>query len=216
MVWEEVVSLLCWQGSTEQSSPARQPFAARQSVSRAVSSHWGATSLSLPLLHHFLALFCSTMDSSPSLTACLSVCHCWYSSAASLHSAVCYLFLMLWLDSLSLSSLMPNIPLSLPPYPTSPPPICCLFICPQSTVLVWLWVPPPPRLQQTLFTLLLNKPKGKHDPQWHALASLQYILNKPQRKKRGNLRVGGGIKISRSVSRPCPLVQRTSESDSSD
>lgn len=155
MVWEEVVSLLCWQGSTEQSSPARQPFAARQSVSRAVSSHWGATSLSL------LALFCSTMDSSPSLTACLSVCHCWYSSAASLHSAVCYLFLMLWLDSLSLSSLMPNIPLSLPPYPTSPPPICCLFICPQSTVLVWLWVPPPPAAAADLIYTLAKQAQGK-------------------------------------------------------
>lgn len=190
MVWEEVVSLLCWQGSTEQSSPARQPFAARQSVSRAVSSHWGATSLSLPLLHHFLALFCSTMDSSPSLTACLSVCHCWYSSAASLHSAVCYLFFnaLTWLALSFLAyAKHSSFPATLSHLPI--PHLLPVYL--SSVDCAGVTVSPPPQLQQTLFTLLLNKPKGKHDPQWHALASLQYILNKPQRKKRGNLRVGG-------------------------
>lgn len=196
MVWEEVVSLLCWQGSTEQSSPARQPFAARQSVSRAVSSHWGGhltQSPPPPPLPRSVLLYNGFL----SVSDCLSICVSLLIQLCCLTPFCCLLSFFNALTWLALSFLAyakhSSFPATLSHLPT--PHLLPVYL--SSVDCAGVTVSPPPlRLQQTLFTLLLNKPKGKHDPQWHALASLQYILNKPQRKKRGNLRGGGDKNLS--------------------
>lgn len=126
--------------SREQSAPVSQQRQPRSWRSRSLRTGLAATLLPLALP------MCSTIDSSPSLTAAVL--------------RLCRLFIM---PRLSLASLMPN--LLLPPAALSrrhprPPSICRLFTCPRLTVPVCL----PPRQHQTLFTLLLKKPEGVRDP----------------------------------------------------
>lgn len=227
-LWPQFESsfLLWWQWSKEQSSPAWQPFTARQSVSRTASSYWQATSLNPPPclaprpppspLH--LALY----NRFPSVFDCLSVCVSRLKSALLPDSilSLCYLFFMLLL-SISVTSLMPNI-LLLPAtlsqrHPLSPSSLHLLHVYLSSVdcagVTASLPLPPPPLQQQTLFTLLLNKPKGEHDPRWHALASSQHIPNKQRRKEEKDTRDKNHCFCLQAV---CPLVQRKSESEGSD
>lgn len=109
----------------------------------------------------------------PSVFDCLSVCVSRLKSALLPDSilSLCYLFFMLLL-SISVTSLMPNIlrlPATLsqrhPLSPSSLPSAACLLVLSR---LRWCDCesppPPSPLQQQTLFTLLLNKPEGEHDP----------------------------------------------------
>lgn len=208
-VWAAVVLLLWWRWSKEKSAPAWQLCTSHQSVSRAVNSYWQIwfLALCLPLLRSVFYPSPSAFQRIPLclwLLVCLCVCVCVtadISCASSLHSPSSVQSLFLCSHCLFLFPHQ-RLTFSFPLPPILPPlSICCMFTCPQSNALVWLWVSlrahPPPQ-QQTLFTLLLNKPKGENDPRWHALASSQHILNKPRRKR--SKKKERGTKKSRFVS----------------
>lgn len=116
------------------------------------------------------------------------------SPASSLHSPS--LLSLFYIPAACLPRLAYALTFSFPPYHPIPPPSPLPLLPPSAACLLVLsrlrWCdcestpthrPHPPLQQQTLFTLLLNKPKGEHDPRWHALASSQHILNKLQRKE---------------------------------
>lgn len=179
-VWD-VVFLLWWEWSKEQSSPAcLYCLSVSHQCCQLLLTGPLAQSLS-PLL---LLLFLSpcALQWIP-LCLWLSVCHSW--NKLCFLTPLCYLFFMPSL-SVSLASLKPNI--LLPPtalshcHPLSPSFFHLLHVYLSSVDCAGV-TESHCLQQQTLFTLLLNKPRGEHDPWWHALASSQHILSKPRRKE---------------------------------
>lgn len=148
----------------------------------ALSSPIDRPALSLPSpspSHHVL------YNRSLSVFDCLRLCHSWNKLC---FLSIFFLFLMLSLSvCLSFSSphLCPTFSFCQPPHPTAaasttppyPPPTPtlpsaeCLLVLSR---LRWCDCASPCLQRQTLFTLVLNKPRGEPDPRWHTLASSQH------------------------------------------